>query len=94
MSSRRKRCHLLPLESVFYYLLLAGGLAAAWEGCPGAAELGCSGSRCLGRTWRSCAGPAGSVPMAQRSREERQWASTAAKVSSAQCFLSVVVEMH
>lgn len=33
--------------------------------------------------------------MAHRSREERQWALTAAQVSSApECFLSAVVEMH
>lgn len=53
--------------SLFYYLLLAAGLAAAWEGCPRGAELGCSCSRRLGRTWRSCTGSAGSIPVAHRS---------------------------
>lgn len=69
--------------SPFYYLLRAAGLAAVWEGCSGGADLGCSSSRHLGRTWCSCASSAGSVPMAHRWREERQWALTAARGSSA-----------
>lgn len=44
--------------SLFSPLLLAEGLAVVWQGCPGGAELGCSRSRCLGRTWRGAVPPA------------------------------------
>lgn len=77
--------------SLFSSLLPAEGLAVAWEGCPGGAEVG----RRSSRTWRSCAGSAGagSIPMGHRSREERQW--TAGKGSSVYPkYLSAVVEMH
>lgn len=61
--SRCKRYHLFPLEPLllFYYLLFAVGLKMVREGCFWGCRAGYSGSKSLGRTWRSCAVSAGSV---------------------------------